>query len=187
MLKSTGILSEGLQDVGNFMADALRMEARMQGHRLTGRLERSIEAVIRKKLGEWEIDLLHEKYGTYQNTGIPASSIPYSPGSGARSSKFITALIRWVQLRGIAPGFAGAKRIAFAIATVQKREGMPTKGSYRFSNNGRRTGWIDHPASRQAQNIQRKTEKVYEGFFEAIFDEHIDALKQKFPGTIEKL
>jgi len=187
MLNSAGILSEGLQAVGNFMADALRMEAKMQGHRLTGKLERSIEAVVRKKLGEWEIDLLHEKYGTYQNTGVPASSIPYSPGSGAKSSKYITALIRWVQLRGIAPGFAGAKRIAFAIATAHKREGMPTKRSYRFSNNGRRTGWIDHPASRQAQNIQRKTEKVYEGYLNAILDEQIEALQKQFPNTISTL
>ena len=30
---------------------------------------------------------------------------------------------------------------AFAIAKTQKREGMPTKGSYKFSSNGRRKNW----------------------------------------------
>lgn len=185
MLKHEAVLRRELAGVGEFMVEALRKELRLQGHTLTGKLGRSIEAVVKKRVDEWTIDFLHEQYGAPVNRGVSAGRIPYSPGSGAGTSEYIKGLIRWVQLRGIAPGFAGAKKIAFAIAAKHKKEGMPTRGSYKFSNNGRRTGWIDHPASGQAQNISRKTEQAYEKYLDAVLDSHIQELARMFPGAIQ--
>lgn len=172
MLNAEKILRQQLAELGDFLVDVLRKELKMQGHRLTGKLEKSIEAVVKHKSDEWLIDIMHERYGTYQDTGVSANRIPYTPGSGARTSKYISALIRWVQLRGIAPGFARAKGIAFAIAKTHKKEGMPTKGSYRFSNNGRRTLWLQHPASAQEKTIERRIGDAYE----ASLDAQLDAL-----------
>jgi hypothetical protein len=43
-------------------------------------------------------------------------------------------------LRGL--GSREALSAAFATAKKHKREGMPSRGSYAFSSNGRRTGFV---------------------------------------------
>ena len=60
------------------------------------------------------------------NTGVTASRIPYSRGSGARSSQYIQGLTNYVKRR-MGKSDKEAKSIAFAIASKHKKEGMPTK------------------------------------------------------------
>jgi hypothetical protein len=58
------------------------------------------------------------------NYGVPANRIPFSQGSGAKSSKYIDGLKMYAKLRFNAND-KEAERIAFAIAHKHKKFGMP--------------------------------------------------------------
>lgn len=68
-----------------------------------------------------------------------------------------------------------AQRIAFAIASKHKREGMPTKASRRFSKTGKRTGFIEQALDdiepQLAQLIEQGIEEsiifVIDSFFQS--------------------
>jgi hypothetical protein len=66
-----------------------------------------------------------------------------------------------------------AKSIAFAIASRQKREGMPTRNSARFSSTGKRTGFIeialDDIEPQLAQLIERGIEESINFVLESYF------------------
>ena len=125
-------------------------ELKAQGHVLTGRtiasFEKQIRGAIETKLtGE----ILQDEHAMILDAGVVPGRVPYSPGSGAKSSKYIDALIRYVQLRS-GSSLKEAKSGAFAIAATAKKEGHPTAGSFIYSQNGRRTGWIKHAYSDKA-------------------------------------
>jgi hypothetical protein len=100
----------------------------------------------------------------YLNAGIPGPRIPYSPGSGARHSKYIEGLKQYAKARMNASD-KEALGIAFAIASKHKREGMPTRSSARFSQTGKRTGFIetalDALTPQIAQAIEEEVEKIW--------------------------
>ena len=48
------------------------------------------------------------------------------------------------------------RRIAYAIKASIDQEGIPTGGSYNFSNNGMRTGWISLPFKRSKIEVNKK-------------------------------
>ena len=48
------------------------------------------------------------------------------------------------------------KAIAYKIRNAIRKEGIPTKGAYQFTTNGRRTGFIDVPYAKNKINIDRK-------------------------------
>lgn len=125
---------------------ALVMILRQQGHRLTGKLEKSIEFSIeydRAKLSA-NITVFVESYGIPLSTGVPAARIPYTRGSGAGKSKLIQGLTEFARLRGLGQNDAENTRIAFAIVQAWKRDGgSPTKASKRFSKTGQRTGALE--------------------------------------------
>lgn len=125
---------------------ALVMILREQGHRLTGKLENSIEFVIEYDPAKLtaNISVYLESYGIPLSTGIPAARIPYSRGSGAPRSKLIQGLMEFARLRGLGNSDSENMRIAFAIVNAWKRDGgSPTKASKRFSKTGQRTGAIE--------------------------------------------
>ena len=116
----------------------------MQGHRLTGKLNSSIQDIVKITATGANIAILMEEYGIIQNNGVAASRIPYNPRkrTGAGTSKYIEGLRKFAVLRF---GLSGKEALsaAFAIAKKQAQQGMPTKGSFRFSKTGRRTGAIE--------------------------------------------
>lgn len=114
---------------------------RLQGHTLTGKLEKSIEVQVIQKVDTF-INLLAESYGIPLNTGVKASRIPYKKGSGRRSSEYIKGLQMFAKKR-MRVSDKEALNIAFAIAKKHKKEGMPTRGSFRYSKNGKRTNFFD--------------------------------------------
>lgn len=140
--------------LGEYLLPRLAKELLDQGHRLSGDLISSLEYKIKASTSVLAIDFLANAYGAAVNTGVPASSIPYTPGrrGGGGTSAYIQALIRYVQRR---MGLQGkeATSVAFAIARKHSREGMPTGSSYEFSNNSRRTGWIDQILSDDEEKI----------------------------------
>jgi hypothetical protein len=160
-----------VKQIANLALQAVAIEWKAQGHNLTGnaiqQLETRIVAGADIVIQGYVVD-----YMANLNAGVTAANIPYSPGSGARSSKYIAGLIDYVKKR-MGKSDREAKSIAFAIASRQKREGMPTKNSARFSSTGKRTGFIeialDDIEPQLAQLIERGIEEsinfVLESFF----------------------
>lgn len=139
--------------LGEYLRNRLGQELLAQGHRLTSELISSIEYKVQTSANGLTLDFFASEYGTYLNTGVPANRIPYSPGRrGGGTSAYIQGLIRYTQRR---MGLRGKDAVsaAFAIARKHKREGMPTRASFQFSGNGRRTGWVDIILEQDEQKI----------------------------------
>jgi hypothetical protein len=137
---------ETAKKVGALAADTLKIILREQGHRLTGKLENSVEVLITYDPSDITatITVLFNSYGIPISTGIAANRIPYTRGSGAGSSALIMGLMEFAKKRGMGTNDAEYKRVAFAIIQAWKRDGgMPTVASRVFSKTGRRTGAID--------------------------------------------
>lgn len=119
-------------------------ELSAQGHRNTGALEKSLSYDVKREGDSIVAVMTAFEYGLYVEFGVPASRIPYTPGGRKRGgkSKYIQGLVTFFSHKGLSPREAlGA---AFATARKHKREGMPTRGSYAFSSNGRRTGFTQN-------------------------------------------
>lgn len=155
-------------------------ELLMQGHKLSGRLIKSLGYEVRKKQGVFSIEFFVENYGLILDRGVKRERIPFSIPGRAKRSLFIEALIKYVKRRMRIGGERG-KRVAFAIARVQKyKDGMPTRGSYRFSKNGRRLGWIEEGFDRKAAELEKLLDKIIgkkiEVLIEGVFSEGVEKL-----------
>jgi hypothetical protein len=147
-----------LEHVGDYVVSLLRETIRLQGHTLTGKLEASIEYEVRQKTNGFVLDFYHENYGKPLNTGVPAARIPYSRGSGNKQSLYIQGLVLYVKKRMQISGDKEALGIAFAIAATHKKQGMPTQSSYKYSQTGKRTMWIEETLTKNESNIAAKIE-----------------------------
>lgn len=139
------------------MADEGRMELARQGHKATGKLINSLEARITSD----DVDrlvgvILSNDYGLIVDQGVKPSRIPFGgSGSPGATSKYIQGLFNWVAV--IKPGLSQGERrsFVFAIANTHKKEGMPTRGSYAFSQNGRRKSWIKYGLESSEEQVER--------------------------------
>lgn len=156
--------------LGDYLVQKLGQELRDQGHSLTGDLITSLEYRVRETATGVTVEFIANQYGEYLNTGVSASRIPYTPRGPRRggTSQYIQALIRYVERR---MGLRGkeATGVAFAIARAHKREGMPTRASYRFSKNNRRTGWVDVVLKQEENKIQETVTEFVGRELEALF------------------
>ena len=107
----------------------------MQGRSLTGALVNSIDYSVNATVTSAFIEFTLLDYGMILNYGVPANRIPFSPGSGAKSSKYIDGLKMYAKLRFNAND-KEAERIAFAIARKHKKFGMPLDGKIGAVQNG---------------------------------------------------
>jgi hypothetical protein len=126
-------LQSAYKQIGETINKEIVKQMDMQGHRMTGAFEESLEVIHDFS----SVSGIGNTYGIYLNIGVKAEQIKY-PYARAR----IAGLTRFVEHR---MGLSGkdATGVAYAIATVHAREGMPTRGSYQYSNNGKRTDMID--------------------------------------------
>ena len=127
------------------LIEALRERLTRQGHRLSGRLIKSMRFKVDVKGEKIVGDILMEHYAGFLDSGVSASRIPFSgisPGAGPNVSQYIQGLISFWRQRGLPE--REATSAAFATAKVHAREGMPTRASRRFSSDdgGARTGFI---------------------------------------------
>jgi hypothetical protein len=129
-------------DIAQMAIEAVANEWKAQGHNLTGAAIKNMETVIRMETDKIIIEGYVPEYMAINNSGVTAPRIPYYPGSGNKTSKYISGLIEYVKKR-MGKSDKEAKGIAFAIASKHKKEGMPTIGSKRFSQTGKRTGFIE--------------------------------------------
>ncbi|MCS6930524.1 MAG: hypothetical protein NZM43_13635, partial [Saprospiraceae bacterium] len=134
------MIKQALEQQMRILRDLLAKELAEQGHRNTGALERSLTYEVKREGDKVVGAMMANIYAIYLEFGVPANRIPYTPGSGAKRSKYIQGLITYFTTKGLNP--SEAKSAAFATANVHKREGMPTRASFNFSSNGRRTGFL---------------------------------------------
>jgi hypothetical protein len=131
---------EFLKRIGEELIEMLAEEFRLQGHSMDGTFEKEMEYQVTGN----SVKIYGMHYAKYIDKGVQPQNIPYSPGtrSGAKKSKYIQGLADYV-LKRMGVGGAQGLSIAFAIAKTQKREGMPTDNSHKYSQTGQRTGFID--------------------------------------------
>ncbi len=144
-----------MQQVGDYIVEKIRERSRIQGHTLTGKFEAGLRAEIVEEGNRITIIGIDESgVGKYIDEHVQSRDIPYSPGSGAKSSRFIDGLTRYAELRF---GLSGKEAVsaAFAMATKMKQEGKPTLGSYHFTQNQRRVGVITDTLTQEKENIRR--------------------------------
>ena len=117
-------------------------------------------------------------YGMILNYGVPANRIPYSPGSGAKSSKYIDGLKLYAKLRFNAND-KEAERIAFAIARKHKKFGMPLDGKIGAVQNG-----LDDSKQEVEELINEALTQVinvlFLGSFAEVKKKNSDSLKIKY-------
>ena len=140
-----------LEDLADRLRQELAEELIGQGHKNTGTLLESIRVAVVEEAFGTSIEGSTLDYGVYLNGGR-------KPG-GKRIP--ISALIQWVEQRGIANEEEEIESIAYAIQTKIFQEGSPTFGSFKYSNNGRRKEWIEYVLENNEKEI---TEAVTDAF-----------------------
>jgi len=129
----------------NAMADRGKMEIAKQGHKASGKgIDKTEAKLVQDNINKLVGNILTEDYMLVVDKGVAPNKIAFSRGSGAGSSQLIEGLMDWISI--IKPGLSSQQRLSFAIAiaTVAKKTGIPTPGSFKFSSNGRRKMWIEN-------------------------------------------
>lgn len=181
-------LSIRLDDLAQYIATEIRKEQNeSQGHKLTGKLAASTKGSTRDIPDGAIIEVVREQYGEFLDNGVSRNRVPFSPGSGAKTSKYIEGLIRFVKLRGLKPrGKQTHKDIAFAIARKHKRVGIPTPASKRFSKTGRRTGALGEVVEREKTYIRDQIRASALEYIEAMVADMLTAiLTSSFSSTYQ--
>ena len=145
--------------VGKLIIASLQKELIEQGHQASGNLVNSFEQRIIEVPNSIVIEILMDEYGIYVNEGrkTGGKKVP------------INVLVDWIERKAIVNGDKEVKSLAFAIQQTIHKEGIPTKGSFKFSNNGRRKGFIDFVIDNELDNaINELEQQVFEGYDDAI-------------------
>ena len=153
--------------VGKLIIASLQKELLGQGHKATGNLINSFEQRVIELPNSIVIEILMDEYGIYVNDGRAKK----------RKKVPISVLVKWIEQKAIVSGDKKVKSLAFAIQQVIWAEGSPTdgssrsgtKGSFEFTNNGRRKGFIDFDIDNELDDVYNELEKeVFEGYDDAI-------------------
>lgn len=143
MTKITDNLTTGIRLAMEAVKAGLIKEWNSQGHSLTGAAEQSMQYEIKVEGNTAIATMYANDYVLHLETGVRADRIPYSGRTGrGGKSKYIQGLIHFFELRGVHG--ESATRAAFATAATHRKSGLPSRGSYAFSANGRRTGFVRH-------------------------------------------
>lgn len=109
----------------------LKTELRLQGHYLTGELERSINSDLVEDGNGVTLEVVAADYINQLETGLTPDEIFFGEA-------YTSGILRYVQLRFKVAG-QEAIEIAGKIIAMHAREGMPTLASYKYSETGNRT------------------------------------------------
>ena len=145
--------------VGKLIIASLQKELIGQGHDATGNLINSFEQRVIELPNSIVLEILMDEYGIYVNEGRKkgGKKVP------------ISVLVEWIERKAIVNGDKEVKSLAFAIQNTIHKEGIPTKGSFKFSNNGRRKGFIDFVIDNELDGVYNELEQqVFEGYDDAI-------------------
>lgn len=109
-----------------------------QGHVASGESIKQIELKLRQSASDFIGEILVPEH---MNELDEPQQAPAVGSSGYR--QHIEDLFEWSKKPKVLPSLSERARRRFAsnVARKQAEEGIPTRGSFRFSKNGRRTGW----------------------------------------------
>ena len=158
-------MNNGLKLAGQFLVEKLQEELREQGHHATGELINSINYRIE---GDVLIIQTPKAYASAMENGLPKGhAVP------------IGALIRWIEVKGIATGDKEIRSAAWAIRAAIIREGSPTTGEYgapsafAYTKNGRRTGFVEVVINEHAKKALILIEKELGKEIQAIISNEV--------------
>jgi len=163
-----------IEKLESVISEVLLNEWEAQGHSMGGKVVKDIEYQSKIETNRIILSGFMYPYGNIQAAGVPSSKIPYS-GHSKRggTSLYITALQNYVKNRMGISDEKKSKGIAFAIAETQKKQGMPTRGSYRFSRTGKRTEWVSDALKRDDKITNAVSELAFNVMrvqFDALID-----------------
>ena len=179
-------IATDLEHLEHVLSEALANEWEAQGHHMTGKIVKDIEYVTKQEANKITLSGMIYAYGNIQASGVNSDKIPFS-GTAKRGqgtggiSKYIQALKKYAEIRMNIPENKSLG-VAFAIAKTQKKEGMPTRGSYTYSNTGKRTEWIEDAFKRDEDKI---TEAIREMCYN-LLSVQIDTLLKKWNIELNK-
>lgn len=176
-------LFEEVQLIMEFIRDVVIERYEAQGHSLTHSLADTAKIEV-AKLTNGVIGVLWlNDYWEVLNTGVTAENIPFDPGSGKSKSAYIDGLTEYFKLRlGVSED--EAKSFAFATAYKHLQEGMPTKASERFSQTGKRTGFLTDSVTENAGEITMGIQKIFSGAMSAVLEEMNRSIKANVQITL---
>jgi hypothetical protein len=136
------------------LTEILSDEWEAQGHAMTSAITKNIEYKVKREAMTLILSGMIYPYGNIIAAGTKASKIPFSGRTGrGGTSLYISALQRYVKNKMDIDDEKKSLSIAFAIAHTQKKEGMPTSGSYRFTQTGKRTDWVEEALRKNEDRI----------------------------------
>lgn len=167
-----------LDSAARLIVNAIQKELMLQGHTGTGKLIDSIEYRVKNAFQQISIQIFSDYYGKYVNFGVKSEKIPYTihnKGDARRggTSKYIEALERYVLENGFVSSLKDAKSMAFAIAVKHKREGNPTRDSYKHSVTGKRTEFITDAIDSIEVQLDNIIQEVIGRELQLIFEESL--------------
>ncbi len=136
-----------VEDAMRIYREYLRREAELQGHKQTGRAAASMQIEVESKSGSVIGKVVGESYMLTVDAGVKPGKVKY------RIQVMIDYFRRW----GLP--LKEATSAAWATRTIHLREGIPTRGSYAFSRNGKRKGFIMDGADKATASVQQLFEK----------------------------
>lgn len=140
-----------LKQPGEFLLKQILAEAQRQGHTLTGKLAREARVVtygnplLDDLIG---VQVLLPPYATQLDKGVKPGRVPFASSrtrnrSRGGTSAYIEALMDFFKRRYPSSSTARAKELAIRTAKVARRTGHPTPGSFKYSTNNARLGFIE--------------------------------------------
>lgn len=134
------------------IVDDIKKELRLQGHYLTGSLERSFEERQTLDGNDIALEAFAYAYLEQLNNGVEASEIP----ALNKSSSEFKGLVQWVKKRGLETAgrfYTSAETIAEAIWRKWQKEGKPLETSKAFSKTGEILGAVEIVFKRDEEKI----------------------------------
>jgi len=125
-------------------SDLIAAEAILQGHRNTGKMDKSRE-LQRPELGAY--NLLINAYAQDLNDGITAATVRGWLSNQTKRQEYLKGLTIFFRQR-TGGSLRFARTLAIRTAKVAAKTGHPTPGSHKYSKTGQRTGFIDVAVSK---------------------------------------
>lgn len=177
------MIATGIEHLEQVLNEFLAQEWEAQGHKMTGAVVDAIEYTTKQEGSMLILSGLMYPYANIIAAGVKANKIPYSGRTGAGgTSLYIQALQSYAQQRMNINDEKQSLRVAFAIAESQRKEGMPTSGSYKYSSTGKRLEWVEE-AFRKGE--ERIAEAVRDFAYNAI-SVNLDVILNKWQIELNK-
>jgi hypothetical protein len=138
------LIEKGLEVIGAFLKEAFIEELLSQNHIATGEHIKSIKFQISQGSSGFEL--------AFSSNNI---IVDKALNNGTKAGRYvpISALMEWIEAKGIATGDKEVKSIAFAIRQKIFKEGTPTKNSQSKFN---KKNWIDITIKNNKAEISSK-------------------------------